>query len=81
MIREFACAEQAGEAAVTLREIGRSEKMAENLLRENWGNLDSQELKLLLEKRIGGPGQFDGRGFASMDYLRLILVRIARLGG
>jgi hypothetical protein len=35
--------------------------MAENLLRERWANLDSQELKLLLDKRIGGPGQFDGR--------------------
>jgi hypothetical protein len=35
--------------------------MVENLLRETWANLDSQELKLLLEKRIGGPGQFDGR--------------------
>jgi hypothetical protein len=35
--------------------------MAENLLRETWANLDSQELKLLLDKRIGGPGQFDGR--------------------
>jgi hypothetical protein len=34
--------------------------MVENLLRETWANLDSQELKLLLEKRIGG-GQFDGR--------------------
>jgi hypothetical protein len=35
--------------------------MTENLLRETWADLDSQELKLLLEKRIGGPGQFDGR--------------------
>jgi hypothetical protein len=36
--------------------------MAENLLRETWANLDSQELKLLLDKRIiGGTGQFDGR--------------------
>jgi len=35
--------------------------MAENVLRETWANLDSQELKLLLERRIGGPGQFDGR--------------------
>jgi hypothetical protein len=35
--------------------------MAQNLLRETWASLDSQELKLLLEKRIGGPGQFDGR--------------------
>jgi hypothetical protein len=35
--------------------------MAENLLRETWTNLDSQELRLLLNKRVGGPGQFDGR--------------------
>jgi hypothetical protein len=35
--------------------------MAENLLRETWTNLDSHELRLLLDKRIGGPGQFDGR--------------------
>ena len=33
-----------------------------NLLRETWANLDSQELRLLLNKRIvGGSGQFDGR--------------------
>jgi hypothetical protein len=36
--------------------------MAENLLRKTWANLDSQELRLLLNKRIvGGIGQFDGR--------------------
>jgi hypothetical protein len=35
--------------------------MAKNLLRESWANLDSQELRLLLNKRIGGIGQFDGR--------------------
>jgi hypothetical protein len=33
--------------------------MAENLLRETWSNLDSQELRLLLNQRIGGSGQFD----------------------
>jgi hypothetical protein len=33
-----------------------------NLLRKTWANLDSQELRLLLNKRIvGGSGQFDGR--------------------
>jgi hypothetical protein len=33
-----------------------------NLLRETWANLDSQELRLLLNKRIvGGSGQFDDR--------------------
>ncbi len=35
--------------------------MAANLLSETWVNLDSFELRLLLEQRIGGPGQYDGR--------------------
>ncbi len=35
--------------------------MAENLLRKTWSNLDSHELRLLLDKRIGGAGQFDSR--------------------
>jgi hypothetical protein len=35
--------------------------MPENLLRETWANLDSRELRLLLDARIGGPGQFDDR--------------------
>ena len=35
--------------------------MDENLLRKTWSNLDSHELRLLFDKRIGGPGQFDGR--------------------
>jgi hypothetical protein len=35
--------------------------MPEKLLRNNWTSLDSQELRLLLNVRIGGPGQFDGR--------------------
>ncbi|MCC2643564.1 MAG: hypothetical protein K0S45_3977 [Nitrospira sp.] len=42
---------------VTFREI---ENMAANLLRQTWTNLDSHELRLLLDKRIGGPGQYDG---------------------
>lgn len=29
-----------------------------NLLEETWTNLDSHELRLLLDKRIGGPGQY-----------------------
>ncbi len=32
-----------------------------NLLRETWTSLDSFELRLLLDARIGGPGQYDGR--------------------
>jgi len=35
--------------------------MPENLLRGTWVNLNSHELRLLLNERIGGPGQFDGR--------------------
>src|SRR5258706_11592272 len=35
--------------------------MAENLLRASWAKLDSQELRLLLNKRIGGTGQIDSR--------------------
>jgi hypothetical protein len=35
--------------------------MAENLLRDTWTDIDPHELKLLLEMRIGGPGQYDGR--------------------
>jgi hypothetical protein len=35
--------------------------MATNLLRPTWGQLDSHELRILLDTRIGGPGQYDGR--------------------
>ena len=35
--------------------------MPENLLRSNWSDLDSAELRLLLDKRIGGPGQYRDR--------------------
>jgi hypothetical protein len=35
--------------------------MRTNLLRPNWGQLDSHELRILLDNRIGGPGQYDGR--------------------
>jgi hypothetical protein len=35
--------------------------MATNLLRPAWGQLDSHELRILLDNRIGGPGQYDGR--------------------
>ena len=34
--------------------------MTSNLLRKEWANLDSFELRLLLGDRIGGPGQYDG---------------------
>jgi len=35
--------------------------MASNLLRATWTQLDSHELRLLLDHRIGGPGQYDRR--------------------
>jgi hypothetical protein len=31
------------------------------LLRPTWGQLDSHELRILLDHHIGGPGQYDGR--------------------
>jgi len=34
--------------------------MTYNLLNKSWTNLDSFELRLLLNKRIGGPGQYNG---------------------
>ena len=34
--------------------------MTSNLLSKTWTNLDAFELRLLLDKRIGGPGQYDG---------------------
>jgi hypothetical protein len=35
--------------------------MATNLLRPGWEELDSFELRILLDNRIGGPGQYHGR--------------------
>jgi len=35
--------------------------MPENLLRPTWAALDQHEFRLLLEKRLGGPGQYDGK--------------------
>jgi hypothetical protein len=35
--------------------------MTANLLRAEWTDVDSAELRLLLDKRIGGPGQYHGR--------------------
>lgn len=35
--------------------------MAMNLLQTAWTQLDSHELRLLLDERIGGPGQYDDR--------------------
>src|SRR6266849_1657615 len=35
--------------------------MTSNLLLEKWKDLESAELRLHLDDRIGGPGQYDGR--------------------
>jgi hypothetical protein len=35
--------------------------LPENLLRPNWTNLDQHELRLVLDARIGGPGQYNNR--------------------
>jgi hypothetical protein len=34
---------------------------AKNLLVDTWSDIDSGELRVLLDARIGGPGQYDGR--------------------
>jgi hypothetical protein len=39
---------------------GGNEIMAKNLLRESWSDLDQADLRLLLQERIGRPGQYDG---------------------
>src|SRR5690349_5448173 len=33
--------------------------MTDNFLRAKWTDLDSAELRLVLEERIGGPGEYD----------------------
>lgn len=48
--------------------------MATNLIRAEWENLDSAELRLLLDERVGGPGQYDSRD-AGPDTLYLPLAR------
>ena len=48
--------------------------MATNLIRPEWENLDSAELRLLLNERVGGPGQYDSRD-AGPDTLYLPLAR------
>jgi hypothetical protein len=45
--------------------------MPENLLRNTWGALDQSDLRLLLQERIGRPGQYDG----AEDVLHLPLAR------
>jgi len=43
----------------------------ENLLRDTWAGLDQTDLRLLLQERIGVPGQYDG----NLDVLHLPLAR------
>jgi hypothetical protein len=45
-----------------------------NLLSETWANLDPYELRLLLDKHIGGPGQYD-RALGDPNKLYLPLAR------
>src|SRR6267154_2131968 len=46
--------------------------METNLIRREWQDLDSAELRMLLDMRIGGPGQYDNRdGNANTLYLPL----------
>jgi hypothetical protein len=44
----------------TLRPNQKNGGMTDNLLRDRWADLDSGELRLLLNERIRGPGQYDG---------------------
>jgi hypothetical protein len=48
--------------------------MATYLLRPAWGHLDSHEPRILLDNRIGGPGQYNGQP-ADPDRLYLPLAR------
>jgi hypothetical protein len=48
-----------------------SDAMAQNLLRDTWAGLDQADLRLLLQERIGRPGQYDG----NLDVLYLPLAR------
>ena len=46
--------------------------MRPNLLSEEWADVDSAELRILLDQRIGGPGQIQGRAdYPSKFYLPL----------
>jgi len=45
--------------------------VAQNLLSDTWADLDQAELRLLLQERIGRPGQYDG----NPDVLHLPLAR------
>jgi hypothetical protein len=49
--------------------------MPQNLLRKNWADLDSHELRLLLNKRIGAPGQVDSAKDPKMNKLYLPCAR------
>src|SRR3972149_2254094 len=47
-------------SAASVHSHARMSNMTSNLLSEAWTNLDSFELRLLLDERIGRPGQYDG---------------------
>ena len=45
--------------------------MGENLLKREWANLEFDDLRVLLEDRIGAPGQFSGKPGDNRLYLPL----------
>ena len=68
------CQCEEGALTVTLHrreKWGGNEIMAKNLLRESWSDLDQADLRLLLQERIGQPGQYDG----DEDVIHLPLAR------
>jgi hypothetical protein len=54
--------------------------MTSNLLRETWTDLDSAELRLLLDERIGGPGQYNDRSNSSQKLYLPLAGSSCRLG-
>ena len=44
-----------------------------NLLRREWADLDSRELRILLDTRIGGPGQYESPAARNVFHLPLAL--------
>jgi hypothetical protein len=53
------------------KRLGRKPNASKNLLRGTWADLDQADLRLLLQERIGRPGQYDG----NRDVLYLPLAR------
>jgi hypothetical protein len=49
-----------GTKVVHSRDRNRAPSRATNLLRQEWDEIDSSDLRLILESRAGGPGQYHG---------------------